>query len=858
MIPVQLKISGFLSYRDEVTVDFTSFDLACIAGANGAGKSSLLDAITYALFGKARKTDETLINLQSNTAFVELIFSYETNLYRIQRTNPRGKTTLLEFQISLPESEGQADGAPSWKVLTERTVRDTQNKIEETLRLDYETFINAAFFLQGKADHFTQQTPSRRKAILGSILGLDAWETYRFNAANSRRGVESEVRGIDGRLVEINGELSQERERLQQLKELNAELERLSSVRSAQQAVLETARKMHNRVDEQKRLIENLSSQVETTRNRLAQLDQRQLQRSDERAQYAEIRKRENEIRENYKALQGMRQRLAEWDVASREHAERRQAPLVEIEKTRGVLKAEKEDLEKKEADYATVCEEQVGVNGRIELLEGQLKQIQDMLETRGAVDQEMQAAREKLASAQAENPRLRDEMEDLRQRIDQLEATEVDAAFCPVCGQPLSPEQRIQLIEDLTNEGTRKGDQYRANVKLLKERDELVGNLQRQLLSFRDAEANERRLSAELIQLQGRLASIEEIKGEWEQNGQTRMNEIKTQLADESFAPQAREMLAEIDAELKATGYDPAEHERVRKSVAEAAAVEEDLRILERAGAALEPLERELAEIEKEWSAAGEELKNQEKAHLDAVAVLAELQTDAPDLVEAQQELLNLQEQENQLRMKVGSAQQNVDVLESLRERKADLEAEREERSQKIGHYQRLERAFGKDGVPALLIEQALPQIETRANELLERLSGGEMSVRFQTQRELKSRDDMRETLDITISDGAGMRDYEMYSGGEAFRVNFAIRLALSDVLAHRAGARLQTLVIDEGFGSQDETGRQRLVEAINVVREDFAKVLVITHIESLKDAFPTRIEVTKTLNGSTINIVN
>ena len=87
--------------------------------------------------------------------------------------------------------------------------------------------------------------------------------------------------------------------------------------------------------------------------------------------------------------------------------------------------------------------------------------------------------------------------------------------------------------------------------------------------------------------------------------------------------------------------------------------------------------------------------------------------------------------------------------------------------------------------------------------------------------------------------------------------RVNFAIRLALSEVLAQRAGARLQTLVIDEGFGSQDEIGRQRLIEAINTVKADFAKILVITHIENLKDAFPTRIEVEKTPRGSTINIV-
>ena len=132
-------------------------------------------------------------------------------------------------------------------------------------------------------------------------------------------------------------------------------------------------------------------------------------------------------------------------------------------------------------------------------------------------------------------------------------------------------------------------------------------------------------------------------------------------------------------------------------------------------------------------------------------------------------------------------------------------------------------------------------------------------MTIKFVTQAEFKDkkREDLKETLDIRISDSSGVRDYEMYSGGEAFRVNFAIRLALSEVLAHRAGASLQTLVIDEGFGSQDAQGRQKLIEAINLVQPNFAKILVITHIEELKDAFPTRIEVEKTARGSMLTVI-
>jgi exonuclease SbcC len=186
-------------------------------------------------------------------------------------------------------------------------------------------------------------------------------------------------------------------------------------------------------------------------------------------------------------------------------------------------------------------------------------------------------------------------------------------------------------------------------------------------------------------------------------------------------------------------------------------------------------------------------------------------------------------------------------------------LNTQREIITRQIARLKTLERAFSKDGVPSLLIEQALPEIEAQANDILDRLSAGGMSVRFNTLKDYKdkNRSDQKETLDIYISDANGEREYELFSGGEAFRINFAIRLALSRVLAQRAGARLQTLVIDEGFGSQDADGRQRLLEAINLVRPDFAKVLVITHLEELKDQFPARIEVEKTPHGSRLSVV-
>ena len=149
------------------------------------------------------------------------------------------------------------------------------------------------------------------------------------------------------------------------------------------------------------------------------------------------------------------------------------------------------------------------------------------------------------------------------------------------------------------------------------------------------------------------------------------------------------------------------------------------------------------------------------------------------------------------------------------------------------------------------MIIETVVPELERSANELLARMTDGQMHVRIETQRETKT-GDLREALEIIISDELGDRPYELYSGGEAFRINFAIRIALSRLLARRAGAQLRSLFIDEGFGTQDIRGREHLISAINSIQDDFDRILVITHLDELKDAFPARIEVTKTSDGS------
>src|SRR5947209_10295830 len=163
MIPVRLKLHNFLSYGDAVEpIDFTELRVVCLSGSNGHGKSALLDAITWSLWGQARAASvDDLVRLGQNAMRVEFEFDFDGHRYRVLRKRSRGRTGQSDLQFQIQREDG------SFQTLTEQGGRATQERINQTLRMDYETFINSAFILQGRADEFARKGALDRKRILG-------------------------------------------------------------------------------------------------------------------------------------------------------------------------------------------------------------------------------------------------------------------------------------------------------------------------------------------------------------------------------------------------------------------------------------------------------------------------------------------------------------------------------------------------------------------------------------------------------------------------------------------------------------------------------------------------------------------
>ena len=202
MIPVKLALRNFMSYTDiHDPLLFDGIHVACLSGENGAGKSALLDAITWALWGQSRaRTADQLVHTGRTDMEVELEFILADAHYRVVRkrtTTGRG-STVLDLAV-------RDDG--TFRSMSGNSINETEAKIEDLLRMSYTTFTNSSFVLQGRADSFTTRTPAERKQVLAEILELSEYDRLQERARSEVQEREVRHRQLEVTVREADAEL---------------------------------------------------------------------------------------------------------------------------------------------------------------------------------------------------------------------------------------------------------------------------------------------------------------------------------------------------------------------------------------------------------------------------------------------------------------------------------------------------------------------------------------------------------------------------------------------------------------------------------------------------------------------------
>ena len=868
MIPLRLTLKNFMCYGENVpTLHFDGIHVACLCGDNGHGKTALLDAVTWALWGTARATptstgavnslnQDELVHLGRSDMSVELDFLAKGQRYRVIRrrsVGARGRNprTTLELQIADDASATGAGAPAKYRPISGSAVRDTNRRITEILNMDFKTFVNTAYLAQGQADLFTTSTPAERKTCLAAVLNMAYYARLSERANNRGKEIQADmqtnraaidVRKADAaRRPEYERLLADARQRIADAKPKAAKQRREADRLRGETQALET----------QRREFEGLQQRIAAAKKDAGAL-QRQLSADESGATaYSAVVADAAAIQDGFAALtrwQDERNRL-DAALSRKSELDRKRAHIAQaiaLEKQR--LSSAQQALQSRITDDLEPQSKRLpAIEREIAALDGRRAALTELAANIERHRSDANALAEQALSLKQRNDHLYELMDDTRKKYDMLAEGHAD---CPLCNQQLSDAAARRLRGEYERAGIDSRTAYRqnnANIERLDRQRKTIADEQAKL--ERRKTADERTLttaSANLTRdrqdaINARQA-LEQAAAELERATQV--------IASNAFAQQERRALAEIDGALTVLAYDAEAHNHAREQVIALDKFAEKRRHLQEAQANLPRLRESLETNRQMLANRRAEIADGNNRIAEMEGMLATLPALTAALRDAETSHDALESALRQAEIEQGVQEDNLANCDRIDVEIRELERRHKRLADEKGIYDELTLAFGKNGIQALIIESAIPQLQDDANEILGRLTDYQMHLRLELDEGTSER------LEIRIADALGTRDYKTFSGGEAFRIDFALRIALSRLLARRSGAPLPVLFIDEGFGSQDRGGQERMTEAIQSIQDDFEKIIVITHIERMKDAFPVRIEVSKNGGGSTFAI--
>ena len=904
MIPHKIQLKNFLSYGPQLqTIDFSSHALICLSGKNGHGKSALLDAMTWALWGQARKVlgtakaDPGLLRLGQTQMLVIFDFEFGGKLYRIRREymETYGKPlSVLEFGLVNPATQ-------EFITLTDKTIRYTQAKIEQTLRLDFESFSNSAFLRQGNSNEFSKKSPKDRKQILAAILGLDRYEVIRKLALEKIKDATAKKHILMMMQEKRVQELTTQENLALELAILNEQTHIVINEEKqwkTDQLVLENARLSHEQEQTRANFLllqikqitenkQNLYSQlievrkqwrtVHTKKQSLHTVDQLEQSKKNVTAAITQQQKLFQYNLEKKEALLSISQQLNAIEQADKdERAHKNQELLLTIERLNGDQKNRhnialmiEDELKKQTLEHTAITTHSATLTQQLLASAAQapahIEKTEAHLEKRKTTYQHFVSLGNWINA-------------ELHNLSNKKKLVHEDDPSCPLCEQNLSASRRRflkanfdknesflshrlqrlkRIIPALKEILVSQHAQLTADKELIKRAHEL----QTKITELTAAQETITTLSTahteKLLMLQQEINTQAQVIKAQQKNILPQLDSISTFLCNtNTHYQELTQQKMSIEKELLAHPYNKHEYDKQQEL--------------------LTCLENQLADYESLKKEVAQQDNRKQEVHKLCIALRTAkkderlLQEQLRDCGDLNAKALHLQEQEKQLKQTLLAIRNKQDTLlhskgsienqkKQLEKIKRDYEFEHKNISlfdSIIEDYQTISTATGKDGIQALLIEEAIPEIEQETNQLLSQLTNNQAQIFIESLRDLK-KGGTKETLDIKISDQNGIRPYEMFSGGEAFRIDFALRIAISKLLARRAGTALQTLIIDEGFGSQDEEGLSHIMDALHTIRDNFSKIIVVSHLPAMKDQFPVQFFIHKGVQGSTVTVI-
>ena len=811
MKPVRLSVEGFTSFRDRVEVDFGGLDLFAITGPTGAGKSSLIDAIVFSLYGQVPRVGDDYRQLISHGAerlSVLFEFAVARERYRIARTARKAGASQQRLE--------RLSGA-GWDSVADR-VREIRVEVDRILGLDYDGFTRSVVLPQGQFDAFLKGEPKERRKILVALLSLGVYERM-LQLANQKASAARDTAGFIRKQLETD---------------YGGATPQALAYRQAELAGAEAAA-------------------------RKAEAGLATLAEGAERAQAARALRREADAASRDEALEARAVEAAEATLTGAAAA--RAALDVEIEGVRQQM----ESLGFDEARHTAL----VGAKPRAE----QLVSLSTRMEraARAVLDKRRgeEEAKAGLAVAEAALPVAeRGEAESREReagaRAEREAAHREHAAVllrrglkpgepCPVCAQAVkavpageapkldAADTRVREAEAAVRSAAERLQKERLRVGQLRSTAESLG---REVAPLEEQEKEARAVAAALVADLVRAGFAE--AGTADPAGL--VSRIEAELQKLGTARRAR-------ADLEAKGQQLEQgRARLESSVAAATARRDAARVR------IETLQARRAEASRRLEEARRALLG--LASREGWAGLEEPPSgrDEADVLEGLRATAQRASTEGAAR--AATLKQAVLSLEKALVRVAELGEELSALEKDGALHKTLADHLKANELVAWIQEEALQRLAEEGSRHLAKLSQGRYELRLGSGEEEKA---ARAEQDFFVADhwnGDSVRSVKTLSGGETFLASLALALALAESLAQlsaegRAADTLESLFLDEGFGTLDAETLDVVVSALDALHGGQRMVGIVTHVRELAERLPARLEVRRQDGGATVVVV-
>jgi len=779
---IDLELKNFRQHLD-AQVSFVD-GVTGIIGSNGSGKSTILEAIAWALYGApaVRGTNDTVRSKASEggaKVSVALTFELGGSVYRAARTldaSGRSGSAVLEV-----------DGRPLRSGMSEAS-----EAVTKLLGMDYRAFFTSFFTGQKQLEFMAQLDGRARAAAISRMLGYDRLIKARDQANKDRLELHKLIEGWEQGLADPE-DLKRRRGKAEaELAAANKALEGSEAVRKTGEAALEKLKPLKEVSDQKARRHQELTRRLE--------LDKSDVARSETRL--AQLRAELADLANKRKELDSLKGDLAKFDAAGQEFKVLRGLQEHEGDRQRlsGQISSAEQDVRRLEArarQLASADEQQT----RASLA---LAEAEKMLV---AADEKLRASREsKIAhehGLQAQIAHLEEHRQQVGAKRSQIESAGAEGK-CPTCERPLADELAVVLanfdsqitdtsarIESLAEEKRKSEADNSALALLQTDREKLAAQV--------DAMRNEKTKADALVAERGTLRK-----------------DIEARSADLATV---RDQLAKLPG-----GFDQARFRALQK-------IGDELKpVRDRAIALRSALEREEQVASESEELAGS-VENRKAEITAAEKALAELGFSAEAhgklTVEFDSATTDLNAAMLQFERQRGEVMTATAILtavkreeDALKSRQEELKAKKSERL----HLQALTEALDK--LRTELNDRIRPELESIAGELLSTMTDGRYN----------SLEIDEKSYEAVIRDDGELKP--VISGGEEDVVNLSLRLAISQMIADRAGQSFSLLVLDEVFGSLDDVRRDNVVALLQNLKNRFEQIILITHVESIHDA--------------------